>query len=42
MAVQNSLWSFGIFFQIWHVRAKKNLASLLQTNNQAIAPLSQM
>jgi hypothetical protein len=28
MAVWYSLWSFGIFFPIWYVWTKKNLATL--------------
>jgi hypothetical protein len=29
MAVSYSLWSFGIFFPIWYVWTKKNLATLI-------------
>jgi hypothetical protein len=29
MAIWYSLWSFGIFFPIWYVWSKKNLATLV-------------
>jgi hypothetical protein len=31
MAFRFSLWLFGIFFQIWYVWTKKNLATLVST-----------
>jgi hypothetical protein len=31
MVVWYSLWSFGIYFPIWYVWTKKNLATLLAT-----------
>jgi hypothetical protein len=31
MVIWYSLWSFGIFFPIWHVSPTKNLATLLKT-----------
>jgi hypothetical protein len=31
MAVWYSLWSFGILFPFWYVLTKKNLATLLQS-----------
>jgi hypothetical protein len=34
MAVWYSLWSFGIFFPIWYVWTKKNLATLTSTENR--------
>jgi hypothetical protein len=31
MAVWYSLWSFGIFFPLWYVWTKKNLATLFSS-----------
>jgi hypothetical protein len=36
MVVWYSLWSFGIFFPLWHVSATKNLATLLQSREKAL------
>jgi hypothetical protein len=40
MAILYGLWSFGIFFPIWYVRTKKNLATLIphreKRNNSAV------
>jgi hypothetical protein len=36
MAVWYSLWSFVIFFTIWYVWTKKNLATLLFTEQNTI------
>jgi uncharacterized membrane protein YjgN (DUF898 family) len=34
-AFWSSLWSFGIFFPIWHVWTKKYLATLITTETKS-------
>jgi hypothetical protein len=34
MAVWYNVWSFGIFFLFWYVRAKKNLATLVRCHQK--------
>jgi hypothetical protein len=36
MAVWCSLWSFGIFFPFWYVWTKKNLATMVCRENNAL------
>jgi hypothetical protein len=39
MAVWNSLWSFVLFFPIWNVWNKKNLATLIKTRAGRCCPV---